>query len=188
MQKAIRIERRGLHSAQKVSDNSKRGMPGAPPPPEKNNLRPKKSNCLTILRRGKNSVVYLKALMTVLLFAVSLASSLAGQPADCRTDEFPCGSGTFIDAQSDPSKVYGLPQSVSPASLDKHRDRRAKQRERLDCFDSACSPEYAAVQYCDLFCFRNAAAPHCESGCGIPMADSRNTGAGAPVKIRNLLL
>lgn len=125
--------------------------------------------------------------MTVLLFAVSLASSFAGMPVDCGTDESPCGSGTFMGAQTDPSKVYGLPQSVSPASLDKHRDRRAKQRERLDCFDSACSPECAAVQYCDLFCFHSAAAPRRENGFGFP-ADARKAGAGAPVKIRNLLL
>ena len=104
--------------------------------------------------------------MTVLLFAVSLASSFAGMPVDCGTDESPCGSGTFMGAQTDPSKVYGLPQSVSPASLDKHRDRRAKQRERLDCFDSACSPECAAVQYCDLFCFRSAAAPPAKTASG----------------------
>ena len=125
--------------------------------------------------------------MAVLLFAASLASSFAGLPADCGTDEFPDGSRTFMGAQTDSPKVYGLPQSVSSASVDKHRDRRAKQRERLNCFDSACSPECAAVQFCDLFCFHKA-APRSETGSWLPAADVRGACAESPVKIRNLLL
>gem|GEM_PF-2496706 len=129
----------------------------------------------------------MKAIITVLLFFATFAGAAVGK-AGWGVCQIPDGNGdsSFIHSGADSLSIYALPQSFPSASADKLRERRSKLREKLDCFDSACAPQYAVREIVNLF-YLAVVSENDRRFCPFPKTSFRNSG-GHSHTICNLLI